>query len=238
MDAFVHIVETLITCYKESMSTNRFISALLGGLLLSASMGAALAAEIKPVSKVSLEARLGAIGQDPKALETAIKSGKKVASFCGNCHGEGGNSSKPDVPNLAGQNPAYLLEQVKKFADGRRRNVFMEGMIKAMSDEEKVNAVAYFSRQEVKLHASPSPALTSHGKDLFFKICWRCHGEQGRGNEKIPRIAGQHPEYLMLSLKRYRDRTGERIDPYMAANTENLTDADIKSLVAFISGMK
>lgn len=219
------------------MTTNRLLAGVLAGLIF-AGMGVAVAAETKPVSKVSLEARLGAMGQDPKALETAVKSGKKVATFCANCHGEGGNSSKSEIPNLAGQNPAYLLEQVKKFADGRRRNEFMQGMIKAMSDEEKVNAVAYFSGQEVKPHPAPNLALANRGKELFFKICQRCHGEQGRGNEKFPRLAGQQPEYLTLSLKRYRDGTGERIDPFMAANTKNLSDADINSLVAFVSGMK
>ena len=45
---------------------------------------------------------------------------RKVAAFCANCHGEGGNSVKPDVPNLAGQNTAYLLDQVRQFSDGRR----------------------------------------------------------------------------------------------------------------------
>lgn len=219
------------------MTTNRLLAGALAGLI-AAGMGAAVAAETRVAPKVSLEARLGAMSQDPKAMEAGIKAGKKVASFCFNCHGNSGNSARPDVPNLAGQHPAYLLEQMKKFSDGRRRNVFMEGMIKAMSDEEKVNTVAYFASQEVTPHAVANPALASHGKDLFYKICWRCHGNEGRGNEKIARIAGQQPEYLTLTLKRYRDRTGERIDPFMAASTEKLTDADINSLVAFVSGMK
>jgi cytochrome c553 len=219
------------------MTTNRLLAGALAGLI-AAGMGAAVAAETRVAPKVSLEARLGAMSQDPKAMEAGIKAGKKVASFCFNCHGNSGNSARPDVPNLAGQHPAYLLEQMKKFSDGRRRNVFMEGMIKAMSDEEKVNTVVYFASQEVTPHAVANPALASHGKDLFYKICWRCHGNEGRGNEKIARIAGQQPEYLTLTLKRYRDRTGERIDPFMAASTENLTDADINSLVAFVSSMK
>lgn len=217
------------------MTKNRLLAGVLGGLMV-AGMGVASAAETMP--KITLDARLNAVEKDPKAFEAAVRAGGKVAMFCANCHGEGGNSNKPDVPNLAGQNHAYLLEQIKKFTDGRRRNEFMQGMIKAMSDEEKVAAVAYFSIQEVKPHASANPALSGRGGELFFKICQRCHGAQGRGNEKIPRIAGQRPEYLMLSLKRYRDRTGERIDPYMAATTENLTDADINALVAYISGMK
>jgi len=218
------------------MRINRLLSGLLASLIVCCS--GAMAAETKTAAKMTLDERLGAVLQDAKATEATVKSGKKVAFFCANCHGDSGNSIRPDVPNLAGQNPAYLLEQVKKFVDGRRRNDFMQGMIKAMGDEEKVSAVVYFAGQEVKPHPVANPALASRGKELFFKICWRCHGEQGRGNEKIARIAGQQPEYLMLSLKRYRDSTGERIDPFMAANTKNLTDADINSLVAFVSGMK
>ncbi|PWB57605.1 MAG: cytochrome C [Nitrosomonadales bacterium] len=217
------------------MATKRLFAGLLAGVFAS---GIAGAAEPGGVPKIGLEERLGAVMQDAAAMQAAIKAGRKVTTFCANCHGEGGNSGKPDVPNLAGQNTAYLLEQVKKFADGRRRNEFMQGLIKALSDEEKVNAVVYFSAQEVKPHASSNPALANHGKELFFKICQRCHGEQGRGNEKIPRIAGQQPEYLTLSLKRYRDGSGERMDPFMAANTKNLKDADISALVAFVSGMK
>lgn len=217
------------------MMTIRLLTGLLAGIFASS---VSLAAEPKNTAKISLEERLGVVMQDAAATQAAIKVGKKVTLFCANCHGDGGNSSRPDIPNLAGQNPAYLLEQVKKFADGRRRNDFMQGMIKAMSDEEKVSVAVYLASQAVKPHASSNPALAGHGKELFFKTCQRCHGEQGRGNEKIARIAGQQPEYLAMSLKRYRDGTGERIDPFMAANTKNLTDADINALVAYVSGMK
>jgi cytochrome c553 len=219
------------------MTTNRFVAGLIAGLIASS---AAVAADGKIVSKtkVNLDERLAEIMKDPKTVETATKMGRRVASFCANCHGDSGNSSRPDVPNLAGQNPAYLLEQVRKFVDGRRRDEFMQGMIKALSDEEKVAAVVFFSHQEVIPHESSNKELVSKGRGLFYKICWRCHGEQGRGNDKIARIAGQQPEYLARTLKRYRDRTGERIDPFMAANTEHLTDADISAVVAFVSGMK
>lgn len=197
-----------------------------------------VATEARDAAKFNLEERLSAVMKDTKTMEAAASSGKKVIWFCANCHGEGGNSKKPEIPNLAGQNPAYLLEQVKKFSDGRRRNEFMEGMIKALNDEEKVNIVAYFVSQEVKPHATSNSVQARKGHELFLKICQRCHGEQGRGNEKIPRIAGQQPAYLALSLKRYRDGTGERIDPYMAANTKMLSDDDINTLVAYVSGMK
>jgi cytochrome c553 len=83
-------------------------------------------------------ARLAEARADPKLSANLVKTGQKVAAFCANCHGDGGNSGKPEVPNLAGQNPAYLLEQSRLFAEGRRRDAFMEGLFKALSVDEKV----------------------------------------------------------------------------------------------------
>lgn len=196
-----------------------------------------LAAE-KSAAAASVEQKLQSTLRDPAQTEAAVKAGKKVASFCANCHGDGGTSTKPEIPNLAGQNPAYLLVQTEKFGDGRRRNDFMKGMIKALSDEEKVSAMVYYARQEIKPHASIDTALSKKGGELYFKICQRCHGEQGRGNETIARIAGQQSVYLTSTLKHYRDGTGERTDPLMNANTKKLTDADINALVAYVASMK
>ncbi|MDP2829257.1 MAG: c-type cytochrome [Sulfuricellaceae bacterium] len=213
------------------------IPLLVGATLTVLTLVSTHAAE-KPAAGVSVEQRLQSIMQDTGQKDAAIKAGKKVASFCANCHGNGGTSILPEIPNLAGQNPAYLLVQVDKFKDGRRRNDFMQGMIKALSDEEKVSVVVYYSHQEVKPHSSSDSAQAKRGGELYFKICQRCHGEQGRGNEKIARIAGQQSVYLTSTLKHYRDGTGERTDPLMSANTKKLTDADIGALVAYVSSMK
>jgi cytochrome c553 len=217
------------------MKTKRLFAGILAGVLTSI---VAVAAEVGSAAETSLDERLDTVMSAGVAVQAAVKAGGNIASFCANCHGVGGNSIKPNVPNLAGQNPAFLLEQMKKFIDGRRRNHFMTGMIRSMSDGDKVNTVVFYSVQEVKPHGPANPALANQGKQLFFRFCQQCHGEQGRGNEKVARIAGQQPEYLTLSLKRYRDGTGERADPLMATSTENLTDDDIEALVAFVSGMK
>ena len=213
------------------------IPLLVGTMLTVLTLVPTHAAE-KPAAGLSTEQRLQGVTQDARQADAAIKAGKKVASFCANCHGSGGTSTKPEIPNLAGQNPAYLLVQIDKFKDGQRRNDFMQGMIKALSDEEKVSVVVYYSHQEVKPHSSKDSAQAKHGGELYFKICQRCHGDQGRGNEKIARIAGQQPVYLTSTLKHYRDGTGERTDPLMNANTKKLTDADIGALVAYVSSMK
>ena len=191
----------------------------------------------KATGDVDLSARLQAAQSDPKLNESLFKTGRKVAAFCANCHGEGGNSPKADTPNLAGQNPAYLLEQLRQFADGRRRNEFMEGMIKAMTADEKVGMVLFYAAQPVTPKPPTKPALVARGKEYYGKTCFRCHGEDGRGGEKFARVAGQQPEYLTVTLKRYRVGQGVRTDPLMAANTKLMTDADIDAVVAYVPSM-
>jgi cytochrome c553 len=204
--------------------------ALLAGVALPAALAQPPAAD--PAE------RLREVDRDPKLYEQSWRIGKKVAAFCANCHGEGGNSIKPDVPNLAGQNTAYLLEQVRQFADGRRKNMFMEGLVKALSADEKVGVAVYYAAQQVAPHPPADAALAARGKDYYGKICFRCHGEMGMGTAQYARIAGQQPEYLLVTLKRYRDGSATRMDPIMAANTRNMSDADLKAVVAYVSTMK
>jgi cytochrome c553 len=177
------------------------------------------------------------IQASPRQLGAALKTGAKVAGFCANCHGIAGNSAKPDIPNLAGQNTSYLLEQLHKFSDGRRRNLFMEGMIKALNVDEKLGVVLYYASQAVSAKPAGNAALAHRGQEYYGRVCFRCHGEQGRGNEKIARIAGQQTGYLTLTLKRYRDGSAVRTDPLMAANTKTMTDADIGAVMAYVSSM-
>ena len=158
--------------------------------------------------------------------------------MCANCHGDGGNSTKPSVPNLAGQNPAYLLEQVRQFADGRRRYEFMEGMIRAMNSDEKIGMVLFYAAQPVTPKPAADAALLAKGQEIFGKNCFRCHGDMGRGNDQIARIAGQQTDYLRSTLKRYPDGPNTRANSIMTPNTKLLTDADIESLVAYVSSMQ
>ena len=185
-----------------------------------------------------LTARLTEAQRDPKLSESLYKNGQRVAAVCANCHGEGGNSLKPDIPNLAGQNPSYLIDQMHQFATGKRRYEFMEGMIKAMSIDEKVGAVLFYAGQKVTHKPATNAALAAKGKDYFSKICWRCHAEDGKGNEKFARIAGQQADFMRMTLKRYRAGTGARVDPLMAASTKMMTDADIDAVVAYVGAME
>ena len=194
-------------------------------------------AKARATANVDLDARFKEAQTSPQLADDLYKVGRKVAAVCANCHGEGGTSTKPSIPNLAGQNPAYLLEQTRQFADGRRRNEFMEGMIRAMNSDEKIGMVLFYAAQEVTHKPATNAALAGQGQEYYGKICFRCHGNVGRGNELIARIAGQQADYLRVTLKRYRDGTDVRANSIMTPNTKNMTDADIEAVVAYVSSM-
>lgn len=185
----------------------------------------------------ALAQRLEAAHQNPSLRDQLVGQGRKAAAVCAYCHGEGGNSVKPDVPNLAAQNAAYLVEQIQKFSDGRRRNEFMEGLMKALKTDEKVGVALFYAQQKVNSSQATSSPLIAKGKSYYERLCFRCHGADGHGNEKIARIAGQQAPYLTLTLKRYRDGTGERLDPLMSSNTKLMSDADIEAVTAYVTTM-
>lgn len=189
------------------------------------------------ISPQVVESKLAEISGNPVRLKEAIKQGKASAQFCRHCHGVGGYSVMPDTPNLASQNAAYMAEQMNKLADGRRKSEFMEGLIKALTLDERVNIALYFANQPAPTPINTDPAKISAGKTLYGKVCINCHGTSGAGTNKVPRIAGQQAKYARDSLKRYRSGSGERIDLQMASYTRNLKDADIENLVAYISSM-
>lgn len=208
--------------------------AIAASLLFTALPG--VAQSNKPT--VDLSARLAESQNNAALASELLLKGRRAAAVCANCHGEGGNSVKPDIPNLAGQNPVYLLEQMRLFSDGKRRFEFMEGMIKAMSPDEKVGVVLFYSAQSVITAPAKNAALVAKGKAYYDKVCFRCHANDGHGNNVYARIAGQQNVYLTNTIKNYRNGTGGRTNSLMADNTRHMTDADIDAIVAYVTSMK
>ncbi len=178
--------------------------------------------------------RLKAIQADPAALRGAVDAGKKITFFCANCHGEDGIGKTPEVPNLAGQNPAYLLEQIRKFGSGERKDAFMQGLIKVLKDDERVQAAAYYASMPVP-PTKADVTLVPKGKELFTKLCVRCHGDKAHGNDLIARLAGQKQHYLQTTIARYRDQTGIRNNPLMAIATSTLKNDDITAIAHYLT---
>jgi cytochrome c553 len=79
------------------------------------------------------------------ALAADVAAGKVKSSACVGCHGTAGISNNPLWPNLAGQQPGYLVKQLQAFRDGSRTDPMMGPMAKPLSDEDIANLAAWYS---------------------------------------------------------------------------------------------
>jgi len=87
------------------------------------------------------------------------------------------------------------------------------------------------------LAAAPAIAQNVQRGAKLAEPCAACHGADGNSlAPSFPRIAGQHEDYLLHSLRSYR--TGARKNAIMAAQITNLTDQDFRDLAAYYARMK
>src|SRR5438552_12634814 len=73
--------------------------------------------------------------------------GRNLAAACANCHGTNG-ASQQGMPNLAGQQRAYLVQQMQDFRAGKRPATIMHQIAKGYTDEQIDALAAYFSEQK------------------------------------------------------------------------------------------
>ena len=171
--------------------------------------------------------------------EAVIKGGLRVR-LCQYCHGKDGNSVKDNIPNLAEQNPIYLLTQFEFFRTDKRKNKVMNELAKGLTAEERVNIALYYASQNVSYSKDSNINSGSYkqGKKVYNKICLNCHGARGKGQQSLPRIAGQKNSFLTATLSNYKNNRGVRPDSPMLAIASSLTDADIKAVATYISSLE
>ena len=75
--------------------------------------------------------------------------GRNLAAACANCHGTNGVSLQ-GMPNLAGQQRAYLVQQMQDFKTGKRPATIMHQLAKGYTDEQIDALAAYFSAQKAR----------------------------------------------------------------------------------------
>jgi len=175
---------------------------------------------------------------DPASREALVREGRNVATFCANCHGDAGLSRYPEVPNLAKQHPEYILHQIDAFVTGKRKNEFMEKLMRVLNEREKASiALAYASAPAATATPNPGPRA-AQGGDFYKRLCAQCHQANAHGTESIPRLAGQQPEYLRITLRRYLNMSGERNHPPMTAAVKQLGDQNIDAVADYLSSLK
>ncbi len=183
--------------------------------------------------------RFTQLNADPALRQQAFAAGQERIRFCGNCHGENGNSKRGHIPNLAQQNPVYLFNAFEKFANGQRKDFVMSKLAPTLSMEDRVNIAIYFGQQKVLSHDEPvDEAQRQQGEATFKTVCTACHGANAEGREDTPRLAGQSSEYVRKALTRFRDKDPSRAGSVMMSIAAGFSDAQISSLAAYLQSLR
>ena len=161
--------------------------------------------------------------------------GAVLADTCLGCHGiKGYRNAYPNyrVPKLGGQHEEYLVISLKGYQAGMRSHPTMYAQSATLSEQDIRDIAAYFASQgEAQGSDIVTKGRAKKGKEKVA-VCTACHGETGISPApNWPNVAGQHEDYLIYTIKQYRD--GGRSDPVMMGQVVNLTDQDIKDIAAF-----
>lgn len=205
-----------IVAYKNGQRSHKLMSTLVGYLseVEIAKVAYYYAAQIPEKTKI--------VGKGD------VTAARKMVAQCNSCHGTNGNSLKPSVPTLAGQDVVYLISAINAYASGKRKHSDMQNAVKELSAADIKNITTYYAKQpplalETRTLLSP--------KMLSLK-CDRCHGKNGFSNDPaIPRIAGQVPAYFEQALLAYKNKIREHSTMNIMSSV--LTRIEINALALY-----
>ncbi len=89
-----------------------------------------------------------AVAAQAQSAATAVSPhlARNLAAQCANCHGTNGRSVG-EVPSLAGQSAAVLVNKMKDYKDGKQQATIMHQLSKGYTDEQIALIADYFSKQ-------------------------------------------------------------------------------------------
>ena len=179
--------------------------------------------------------------------EARTSADRLAATVCSTCHGTGGRSTSPTFPNLAAQTAPYIEQQLKAFRDQSRADpdaqAYMWGMASQLSDESIAALAAHYAGQRAAPGRARDAKLEAQGRAIFERgvpdrgipACATCHGDHGQGNGPFPRLAGQHPEYLLKQLLVIQNVL--RLAPVMHGVIQYLSNDQLHAVAEYLGSL-
>jgi cytochrome c553 len=169
--------------------------------------------------------------------------------YCKTCHGLSAQGYRGwfPMPRLAGQQPQYLENQLRAFLERRRTNPVMQNVAHVLSPSMVSALATHFRNLDPKpIGGAPRGSLAT-GKRIYEEglpesnvpACSACHGSDGKGQNEIPRLAGQLYEYTVGQLTGWAKVRGQgsAVDTsaIMAPTAHNLNRSQVEAVAAYVS---
>jgi cytochrome c553 len=123
------------------------------------------------------------------------------------------------------------------FREGIRHVPAMQDAAKPLSDADIADLAAHFARLPPRSTPGPRKAETyGRGAALARRLlCGTCHLPNYAGREQMPRLAHQREDYLLHSMREYRDNRRAGTDTSMNGVLYGLSDEDLAALAHFLA---
>jgi cytochrome c553 len=175
------------------------------------------------------------------AFSARAETIEERAAPCFACHGEHGQSETENIPSLGGQQAPYALIQLFMFREKLRAFEPMNDMTKTFSDDD-LRAFSDFIAKLPKPKPpadSGDPARLQRAQALVQQNhCNSCHNADFSGNDNVPRIADQREDYLLKTMREYKDNTRHGYDGTMAEVLQPVTPEQIADLAYFLARLR
>ena len=201
---------------------------------------------------VILAIAFSAAGQ-AKDLDRADRSKGALPAkieYCKTCHGLSGQGYRGffPIPRLAGQQTEYIENQLAAFIERRRENKYMYDVAHVLSPATRAALAKHFRDLNAKPLGGAPRKLVVTGKKIYEEgvpetnvpACMACHGQEAKGQDAIPRLAGQLPDYFFNKLVNWNKERGQDpkhpdISAVMLPTSHNLTKSQIAEVAAYVS---
>ena len=175
--------------------------------------------------------------------DDAKRAEEIVQGKCFICHGADGESSSPVFPRLAGQNAAYVARQLADYKAGRRRSSTMQPMVEDLAPADFAALGSWYATRPTHVHKVEDEELSQVGRFVYNRgnpysgvaACSTCHGPAGHGTDQLPRLAGQHAQYVENQLKQFNKRERTNDNAVMHTIASKLTELETHAVAEYIA---
>jgi len=182
--------------------------------------------------------------------EGADRSVRAKFEYCKTCHGLSGQGYRGffPIPRLAGQQTEYIENQLRAYIEHRRLNKYMYSVSHVLSPATRTALAEHFRELNPRPLGGAPRQLVAAGKAIYedgipeanVPACMACHGPEAKGQQAIPRLAGQLHEYTFNKLVNWSKERGQ--DPakpdtsaIMEPIAHGLSAAQVAAVAAYLS---
>ena len=178
-----------------------------------------------------------AAGSAPAQSKGDPARGEAKVKACAACHGTTEREPLPLTPSLAGQLEEVMVLQLFLIREGLREIPQMAGLLDKVTDPDFFDIAAYYVRQAPeRATAAPDSTRFARGAELARTMgCGSCHMSDYSGQKQVPRLANQREDFLVATLKAYRDNKRAGPDTSMNGIMYRAADGDIEALAHFLA---